>query len=145
MQITPFTALEAASCGFTTKVALFAADIILLTSGAAASIFPGFNSTATFPAMCYLVDAVGVTKTAFTGGTGTLTYGVGDGTNQILATGTDMTTAGTVAGYNVTKPCVYSAASKISITVTAGTSILGWTAGELDVLLYFVDLNTLNR
>ena len=145
MLTTPLTALEAASASMTVKVSLTSADVVLLTSGAAASIYPGFNETNTFPAGFYLVDAVAVVKTAFAGGAGTLTFGVADGTNQILAAGTDMTTAGVMAGYNLTKPVVYSAASKISITVTAGTAITGWTSGELDIYLNLVNLTALNR
>lgn len=144
MQIVPLTALEAASCGFTHKLIVTAADVVLLTSGAAASIFPGFNGAATFPAGCLLDSAVAFVKTAFAGGAGTLTFGISDGTNQIIATATDLKTVGPTA-YNLTKPVAYSAAAAISITVTAGTAITGWTSGELDVFLNFIDLNTLAR
>ena len=144
MTITPLTALEAASCGFTHKLVITAADVVTLTSGVAASIFPGFNGTANFPANCILDSATAFVKTAFAGGTGTLTFGISDGTNQIINTGTDLKTVGPTT-YNLTKPVGYSSASKISITVTAGTGITGWTSGELDVFINFVDLNTLAR
>ena len=50
-----------------------------LARGAAASIFPGFNGTATFPAGCVIQDAVAIVKTAFSGPGGTLTMGLGGG------------------------------------------------------------------
>jgi hypothetical protein len=146
MQITPLTALEAASCGFNTKISLTAADLVLLTSGTAASIFPAFNTAGTFAANCLLNDAMAVVKTAFTGGTGTLTFGVSDGTNQILATGLDLTTAGIKGVFNLTKPVMYTAAGAISITVTSQNAIANWsTGGEVDIYVNFVDVNTLNR
>jgi len=146
MTITPLTADEAALNNFTHKIALTYADIILLTSGTAASIFPGYMEANTFPAGCYITDAMAVVKTAFTGGTGTLTFGVTDtSANAILAPGTTMTVAGTMAAYNLTKPVTYATAQQLLLTVTAGTSILGWTAGELDIYVMFIDVNILNR
>jgi hypothetical protein len=145
MNIVSLTALEAASSSFTHKLQLFAADIAALTSGVAASIFPGFNGTVQFPAGCYLIDSAAFVKTGFTGDPGTLTFGVSDGTNQLIATATDLKTTGNTAGFNLTKPVVYSAASKISITVTSQNAITNWTGGEVDIYLNFVDLNTLSR
>lgn len=145
MLITPLTALEAASCGFNTKISLTYQDIILLTSGTAASIFPGFNSANTFPAGCWAGDLMTIVKTAFSGAGGTLTFGISDGTNQLINTGSDLTTTGAMQTNNLTKPTVYTAASKFTITATSQNSILGWTAGELDIFLNFVDVNNLNR
>jgi len=147
MLITALTTLEAASAGFTTKISLTAADVVLLTSGTAASIFPGFNTTTTFPANCMVNDMLAVVKTAFTGQTGTLTFGVNDtgAANQLLATGLDLTTVGLKAAFNVTKPVIYTAAAQFLITVTSQNAITGWTAGEVDIYVNFVDVTALNR
>ena len=146
MQITPLTALEAATSGFTQKITLTYADIILLTSGTAASIYPVFNGTTTSPAGLYINDAVAVVKTAFTGQTGTLTFGVTDtASNQILATGLSLTSAGILGAFNLTKAVAETAASQLLITVTSQNAITGWTAGELDIYVNIVDVNTLNR
>jgi hypothetical protein len=146
MQIIPLTSNEASFGGFTHKVVLTYADIILLTSGTAASIYPAFNNALTFLAGTYIVDAVAIVKTAFTGQVGTLTFGVTDtAANQLLASGLSLTVAGPVAAYNLTKPIVETAAGQVLITVTSQNAIAGWTAGELHIYLNLVDLNTLDR
>lgn len=142
--ITPLTVEEAAFSGFTEKVTLTYADIILLTSGTAAAIYPVFNTTGNVPLGNYVQDMATVVKTAFTGGTGTLTFGISDGTNQYIATATSLTAAG-YTGYNLTKPVMLPGTTQIQITVTAGTSILGWTAGELDIYINMANLPVLNR
>lgn len=145
MLITALTAIEAATAGFNTKISLTAADVATLTSGTAASIYPGFNESNTFVAGYYLQDAMTIVKTGFTGQTGTLTFGISDGTNQIINTGSDMTTTGAMQAYNLTKPLTYTTASKISITVTSQNAIASWSGGELDIYLNIVDVNLLNR
>jgi hypothetical protein len=146
MNVIPLTALEAASCGFTTKIVLTYADIIKLTSGAAASIFPGFNEANTFPANALVDNALVIVKTAFTGQAGTLTCAITDTpANGVTATGLDLTTTGAKGGYNLTKPTVYTAVGQLLITVTSQNAIAAWTAGEVHVYVNFIDLNTLDR
>jgi hypothetical protein len=146
MQIIPLVLEEAAYSGFTHKLVLTSADIILLTSGTAASIYPTFNTAVQFPAGTYIFDAVAVVKTAFAGQAGTLTFGVTDtATNAIIASGTSLITAGYVASYNLTKPQLETAAAQLLITVTSQNAIAGWTAGELHIYVALADLATLDR
>lgn len=144
MQIIPLTVEEAASSGFTQKLIITYADVILLTSGTAASIFPAFNAATDAPNGTYIQDMVAIVKTPFTGQAGTLTFGVSDGTNQYIATATSMTAA-SYTGYNLTKPVMMAGATQIQITVTSQNSILNWTAGELDIFINMANLPVLNR
>ena len=144
-QIIPLTVEEAAMTGFTQKIVLTYADVVGLTSGTAASIYPTFNTAVNVPAGTYIQDMIGVVKTAFAGGTGTLTYGVSDGTNQYIATATDLKTAGYTAGYNLTKPVMMTGSTQVQITVTAGTGITGWTAGELHIYINLANVALLDR
>lgn len=145
MQITPLTLEEAGNCGFNQKITLTYADIILLTSATAASVYPDFNNASTFAAGSYVAGAALVVKTPFTGGTGTLTLQLGDGTtaNKFIAA-TDLTTV-QYAGFNSTLPVMFNAAGAVKATVTAGTGITGWTAGEVDIYLDIVPMQLLNR
>lgn len=145
MQIIPLTLEEAAYSGFTQKLILTAADIVLLTSGTGASVYPNFNVATLFPAGTYITDAVAVVKTAFAGQTGTLTFSITDtATNSIIAAGTNLLVAGFAAGCNLTKP-VLEPAAQFLITVTSQNAITGWTSGELHVYLAITDMATLDR
>jgi hypothetical protein len=144
MQITPLTIEEAANNNFTHKIVLTYADIVTLTSGTGASVYPGFNETNTFPAGTYITDAAATVVTAFTGGTGTLAMTLGDGTtaNKFLAS-LSLTATG-FFGFNSTSPEMFNAAGQIVATVTAGTSILGWTAGEVHIYLNIANIPVLD-
>lgn len=145
MQIIPLTIEEAANCNFTQKIVLTYADIVTLTSATAASVYPDFNNASTFPAGTYMRDAVMRVVTPFTGGTGTLTLQLGDGTtaNKFLAA-LDLTTAG-YEGFNATQPLMFNAAGALKATVTAGTGITGWTAGEVHIYVDLVPVAQLDR
>ena len=150
MQIIPLTLNEAGFGGFTHKIVLTAADVILLTSGVAASIYPGFNGSATFPAGLYVKDAAlrVVTAFAYSGANnGTLTATVGDGNSAtVFIASTDMKTAGYTAGFNSTKPQLYSVADTIDAFFTAATqAITALVAGEVHVYLEVVAINQLDR
>ena len=151
MQIIPLTMLESAGSEFTHKMILTAADIALLTSGTGASIYPGFNEANTFGAGQYVFAAAIVVKTPFTfsgANNGTLVFTVGDATtaNRFVAStdlkGTVTYQVGTIANY----PFVYTAASQITITATAGTQNINLVnVGELHIYLGICPLPLLDR
>lgn len=143
-QIVALTLDESAYTGFTQKITLTSADIILLTSGAAASIYPTFQGASNCPAGTYIQDVIANVKTVFAGGAGTLVFTVTDGTNTYIAASTDLKTAG-YTGYNLTKPVMMTGATQLQITVTAGTSILGWTSGELHIYVNLANIPVLDR
>lgn len=150
MQIIPLTLNEAGNSGMTHKMVLTFADIILLTSGTAASIYPGFNGATTFPAGLYVKDAAMRVVTAFAysgANNGTLVATVGDGSSAAaFLASTDLKTAGYTAGFNATKPQLYSVADTIDITPTAATqAITLLTAGEVHIYMELVALNLLDR
>jgi hypothetical protein len=146
MQIVPLVIEEAAYSGFTQKIILTAADIILLTSGTAASIFPDFNVATQFAAGTYITDLAINVKTAFTGQAGTLTMALTDtAANALSAAGLSLTAAGWLASYNLTKPILETAVGQILATITSQNAITGWTAGEVHIYLALSDLNTLDR
>ena len=142
MTINSFTGLEAAESGFTHKAVLTYADIVLLTSGTAYSIFPGYNNTATNVNML-VKDCQVFVKTAFVG-TGTLVATIGDGsTAAAFMASTTLKTAGWIVGAlsNAAKP----AGDIIKITPTAGTDITTFTAGEVHIFFTIVDGDIIAR
>lgn len=150
MQIIPLTEEEAASTGFTHKMKILAADLALLTSGTAASIYPGFNGATTFAAGLYVRDAASVVVTPFTSSGGaitTLTLSVGDGNSATAyINAQDLKTAGYTAAFNGTKPAIYSAADTIDATVTiVGQTMASINAGEVHVYMALTDLALLDR
>lgn len=151
MQIIPLTLDEAASSEFTQKIVLTYADLVLLTSGTGASVYPGFNETNTFAAGKYVFAAVAVVKTpfAFSGANnGTLTFTLGDaGSANRLIASTDLKGSVTYqVGAFANYPYVYTAASQILLTATAATqAITALTAGELHIYLGISDVPLLDR
>ena len=136
MRISSLTGLEAAESGFTHKMVLTYADLVLLTSGTAYSIYPAYNATTTNANML-VKDCQVYVKTAFVG-TGTLLLAVGDGsTAAAYAASTSIKTAGWIVGA-LTKPAI-PAGDIIKITPTAGTDITTFTAGEVQIFFTIVD------
>jgi hypothetical protein len=141
MQIQPLSINE--RNGFTHKCVLSYTDIAALTSGAAASIFPGFNGSATFPAGTRVSACAVHVSTACTFSPGTLVAIVGDGSDtDRFFTSTDMKTAAWAENGLTTKPYTYNAADTIDIIFTAGAGALtSVTAGEVIVYLNIEDLS----
>lgn len=148
MQIIPLTTQEAANSGFTHKVVVTFTDVAGLTSGTAASIYPGFNGATTSPAGLAVLDTAWRVATAFAFTPGTLTFQVGDGSDadRFITAATDLKTAAFGVGAITTQPYVYTAADTIDITITAGSGALtSVTAGELHLYLRMVPLDKLDR
>lgn len=150
MQIIPLTLNESGFGGFTHKMVLTYSDIAALTSGSAASIYPGFNGSTTFPAGLYVKDAAinVVTAFAYSGANnGTLTLAVGDGSSSTaFINTTSLKTAGFTASFNATKPQLYSVADTIDIVATAATqAITALTAGEVHVYMELCAMDKLDR
>lgn len=148
MQIIPLTTQEAANSGFTHKFVIDWNDVKTLTSGTAASIYPGFNGSTTSPAGLAVLDSAWRVSTAFVFSPGTLTFQVGDGSDadRFVAASTDLKTEAFGTGVITTQPYVYNAADTIDITVTAGSGALtSVTAGELHLYFRMVPLDKLDR
>lgn len=148
MQIIPLTTQESANALFTHKVIITAADVATLTSGSAASIYPGFNGSTNGPAGLMVNNIAWRVVTAFTFSPGTLVFSVGDGGDaaRFIAASTDLKTAAFGAGAITKFPYVYASADTIDITVTAGAGALtSATAGELHIYFKMVSLATLDR
>ena len=148
MQIIPLSLVEAGNTGFTHKLVVTYSDVAVLTSGTAASVYPGFNGSTTGPAGLMVNNAAWRVVTAFTFAPGTLVFSLGDGSDaaRFIAASTDLKTAA-FGGAAITKfPYVYAAADTIDITVTAGAGALtSATAGELHIYLSMVPLAQLDR
>jgi hypothetical protein len=150
MQIIPLTTLESANMGFTHKVVLTFADINLLTSATAASVYPTFNTATTFAAGLYVRDAASRVVTAFTSSGGaitSLTFSIGDGNSgTAYINAQDLKTTGFTAGFNATKPAIYSAADTLDVTATiSGQTMASLNAGEVHLYLALTDLSRLDK
>jgi hypothetical protein len=151
MQIVPLTQEEAAGSGQTHKIIVTAADVAALTSGTAASLYPGFNGAVTFDAGLLADNFTWRVKTAFTfsgANNGTLTFQVGDGGDaaRFIAADTDLKTAAFGAGAITKYPYVYNAADTIDITVTAAVQAIGLVnAGELHIYCRLSSIAQLDR
>lgn len=143
------------SRGLTHKLILTSADLILLTSGSAYSIFPNSSralvlaaSATTLPAGTLVKQAYGRVITAFasTANTITLVAILGDGNNtaRYLAS----TTLKTVAYLAPTllNPLLYTVADTIDLIFTAGVeAITLLTAGEVEFYFEIFDAGTLRN
>lgn len=148
MQIIPLTIEESANSGLTHKVVITYSDVILLTSGTAASIYPGFNGSTNGPAGLAVLDVHWRVVTAFTFSPGTLVFSLGDGGDaaRFVAASTDLKTAAFGTGAITKYPYTYAAADTIDITITAGAGALtSATAGEVHLFLRLVPLANLDR
>lgn len=148
MQIIPLTIEESGNTGFTHKIVIPYTDVALLTSGTAASVYPGFNGSTNGPAGLAVLDVHWRVATAFTFSPGTLVFSLGDGGDaaRFVAASTDLKTAAYGTGAITKYPYTYASADTIDITVTAGAGALtSVTAGELHLFVKLVSLANLDR
>lgn len=144
------TGNEATMTGFTHKIILLAADLAALTDNTAASVYPTFNGSTTFAAGLYVRDAASRVVTAFTSSGGAITtfsFSVGDGSSgTAYINAQDLKTAGYTAGFNATKPAIYSAADTLDVTADiAGQTMASLNAGEVHLYLSLVELSKLDK
>ena len=132
--------------GLTHKLILTYADVVLMTSGTAYSIIPNSSramvtaaAATTLPAGTMVKQAYGKITTAFVG-TGTLVAILGDGgdTDRLIAS-QDLKTAAFMPPRLALLPNMFTAADTIDITVTAGTDITTFTAGEVEFYFEIFD------